>query len=272
MIEFSMQLGATGALILMLMKGTLRPLALLAFAMLLCQGFLPKQAYAAGETRLYIDRKGMTLYVIGGASSAGGTARAKGGVAATDAGGATVGIAKTSGGTVLAKYPIGIGKGSLQKVKRSMSDNITPTGDFTVELVLSRKSHENAVASSFQKRYQSSPQYTRLVESKSGLAQLFKNMNSIDFNADGKPDNAYGTAYIGLTSKRVITGPKMRMYGKTPYWYSIAIHGTPDPDRTIGRATSGGCVHLGEDGLMKLIGEKFVKVGTRVIIADAPPS
>lgn len=163
-----------------------------------------------------------------------------------------------------------------------MSDNITPTGDFKVELVLSKKADFNAIDSSFQKKYRTTPTFLSLVNSRSGLEQLFKNMNSIDFNADGKPDNAYGAAYIGLTSgtaitgpyaaRTAVTGPKMRLYGNVPYWYSIAIHGTPNPDKALGQATSGGCVHLGEDALMKLIGESFVKIGTRVTIADVPPS
>jgi L,D-transpeptidase catalytic domain. len=176
--------------------------------------------------------------------------------------------------TVIAKYPVGIGKGPLWKPKRSMSDYITPTGEFTVEMILSKNSDLNAIDSSFHKRYQSSSRFLNLINSKPKLAQLFKNMNSIDFNRNGAPDNAYGTGYISLTSENAVTGPKMRTYpcGHLPYWYSIAIHGTPDPEKAIGHAASGGCVHLGEDALMKLIGEKFVKVGTRVTIADAPPS
>lgn len=210
------------------------------------------QAKANAKPGIYIDRKGRKLYTV------------------------------DATGAVTAQYPIGIGKGSIRRTKRSMSDNITPIGDFKVELVLSKNADFNAIDRSFLKKYRTSPTFLSLVNSKSGLEQLFKNMNSIDFNADGKPDNAYGAAYIGLTSRTAITGPntsrtaiagpKMHLYGNVPYWYSIAIHGTPNPDKALGQATSGGCIHLGEDALMKLIGEKFVKVGTRVTIQDAPPS
>lgn len=210
------------------------------------------QTKAKAKPGLYIDRKGRKLYTI------------------------------DATGAVTAQYPIGIGKGSIRRTKRSMSDNITPIGDFKVELILSKNADFNAIDSSFQKKYRTTPTFLSLVNSKSGLEQLFKNMNSIDFNADGKPDNAYGAAYIGLTSRTAITGPntartaitgpKLRKYGNVAYWYSIAIHGTPNPEKAIGQATSGGCVHLGEDALMKLIGEKFVKIGTRVTIKDAPPS
>jgi lipoprotein-anchoring transpeptidase ErfK/SrfK len=192
------------------------------------------------EAHLYIDRKARMLYAIDAKNA------------------------------VIDKFPVGIGKGGLKK-KSGMSDNVTPTGEFTVELVLSKNTDNNAVKSSFLKKYKSSTAYCELVRSKMGLARLFQYMNSIDFDNDGKPDNAYGSAYIGLTSRQAITGPKMRNYGKTPYWYSIAIHGTSDP-RNIGLARSGGCVHLSEAALMKLIGEYFVKIGTRVTIADSPPS
>ena len=95
-------------------------------------------------------------------------------------------------------------------------------------------------------------------------------MSSLDFDGDGAPDQAYGTGYIGLTSSEAVTGPKMRRYRGTPYWYSIALHGTPDPT-SLGEARSGGCVHLPAALLQRLVTEERVQLGTEVVIADRPP-
>lgn len=160
-------------------------------------------------------------------------------------------------GNILFKAPCGVGKGGL-KQKKNMSDSVTPIGEFTVDLIL----YENNSFDNIQE-----PNLVRLPGS---LSQLFQNMNSIDFNSDGKPDNAYGSGYIGLDSRTSITGPKMQKYKGTPYWFSIAIHGTPD-EKNVGKMNSGGCVHLKKDDLSKIIEMGFIKIGTKVIIGDREP-
>jgi hypothetical protein len=92
----------------------------------------------------------------------------------------------------------------------------------------------------------------------------------LDFDGDGVPDRAYGDGYIGLRSSEAVTGPKMRRYRGTPYWYAIALHGTPDPS-SLGEARSGGCVHLPASLLEQLVTGDHIQLGTQVIIADGPP-
>lgn len=188
---------------------------------------------------LYIDRVNRKLYVI------------------------------SPNGDVVLTANCGIGKGGLKK-KNNMSDHITPTGEFTIDLILYNNANYNAISKSNIEKYRNNKTYSTLTQGTTGLAQLFENMNQIDFNEDGKPDRAYGAAYIGLDSKTVVTGPKVRLYKDLPYWYSIGIHGTPDR-KNIGKARSGGCIHISDNILTKLITEGIVKIGTKVIINDEMP-
>ena len=170
---------------------------------------------------------------------------------------------------VIYHVPCGIGKGGLNR-KKSMSDYVTPTGEFYVDVILNKDNKYNSIASGNVDKHGRDKRYSELVLSRAGLAQLFKNMNNIDFDYNGMPDRAYGVAYIGLESDGAVTGPKMKTYGNTLYWYSIAIHGTPD-ETNVGRAKSGGCVHLAARDLSWLIDNNIVRIGTRVTISDKDP-
>ena len=171
---------------------------------------------------------------------------------------------------VLHQEPIGIGRGGLGE-KVSMSDFVTPLGTFTVDLVLEDSGQHNAIAPSLRDRWTGDPTYGALVEPQSGLTTLYRNMSSLDFNGDQAPDRAYGVAYVGLDSASAITGPKMRLFRGTPYWYSIALHGTPSSEQ-LGQARSGGCVHVSAPLLRRLIREGTLAVGQTVRIADGPPT
>ncbi len=164
------------------------------------------------------------------------------------------------------KATIGIGQGGL-KDKQNMNDFVTPTGGMSVDLILYKKSEYNQIAQHNVKRFIKVTQYRNLVNPQQGLAQLFKNMNYLDFDGNGSPDRAYGNGYIGLTSTTSITGPKMSTFQGTPYWFSIALHGTPNPEN-IGQANSGGCIHLDSNTLQQLIEKGWVKLGTKVTIVD----
>lgn len=200
---------------------------------------LISSANAAGKPHVYIDRAGLQFYVM------------------------------DQNGNVLFKAPCGIGKGGL-KQKKNMSDSVTPTGEFTVDLILYENNSFDDILKSSADRYSKQKKYFGLISSPDGLSKLFQNMNSLDFNSDGKPDNAYGSGYLGLDSRTSITGPKMQEYKNTPYWFSIAIHGTPD-EKNVGKMNSGGCVHLKKADLSKLIETGFIKIGTKVIIGDVEP-
>ena len=71
--------------------------------------------------------------------------------------------------------------------------------------------------------------------------------------------------------ERAMQRDKARRYRDgTPYWFSIALHGTPDP-ANLGAANSGGCVHLSPTMLSHLIDGDLVTLGSVVVIADGPP-
>lgn len=171
-----------------------------------------------------------------------------------------------SQGDRLYQAPIGIGQGGL-KEKQDMADLVTPTGEMTVDLILYKKSAYNQIANQNVERFAQNPQFRSLVSQPQGLVQLFHNMNHLDFDGNGSPDKAYGDGYIGLTSETTVTGPKMSTFAATPYWFSIALHGTPDP-QNIGQANSGGCVHLAPDTLKQLIEQGWVRLGTVVKVVD----
>ncbi len=169
-------------------------------------------------------------------------------------------------GVRLWNTPIGIGAGGL-KEKKNMADLITPTGNLTVDLILYKKPEYNKIAKNNIERFASNTLFRNFVTDPQGLAKLYKNMISLDFDGNGSPDRAYGDGYIGLTSNTVITGPKMSTFQGKPYWFSIALHGTPQP-KNIGQANSGGCVHLDTKSLQQLIEKGWIKLGTSVKIID----
>lgn len=171
-----------------------------------------------------------------------------------------------SQGTRLYQASVGIGQGGL-KEKQDMADLVTPTGKMTVDLILYKKPTYNQIAQENVARFTPDPQFRPLVSQPQGLVQLFQNMNGLDFDGNGNPDQAYGDGYIGLTSETTITGPKMSRFAATPYWFSIALHGTPEP-KNIGQANSGGCVHLAPETLKQLIEQQWVQLGTVVKIVD----
>jgi hypothetical protein len=172
---------------------------------------------------------------------------------------------------ILLRTSVGIGRGGIRR-KLSMDDFVTPTGKFTVDLILFKDKTFNRLATDNVARYRGT-KFSDLLSSCDGLARLFSNMNSLDFDGDGKADRAYGDGYIGITStsKGEVTGPKMQYLGQVPYWYSIALHGTNDP-ASIGGSKSGGCIHVPANILSKLICGRLVNIGTTVVISDKTPS
>ncbi len=169
---------------------------------------------------------------------------------------------------------VGIGRGGL-KTKTSMKDHVTPTGNFEIDIILYRDRNYNRINPKLRERYLQT-KFCDFVHNKPALEQLFQNMNRIDFNGDKVPDNTYGTAFMGLNplyDETLVTGPKFRTAdwpggGNTPYWYSIALHGTPDEKQNLGSANSGGCVHISRNVLSQLIESGIVEIGTQVTILD----
>jgi hypothetical protein len=170
-------------------------------------------------------------------------------------------------GTVVETTPIGIGRGGL-KPKTSMQDHVTPTGEFHVDIILSKDSEFNAIDKATKERVCGDLRFSSFCKKGNFLESLYENMNSLDFNGDAHSDNAYGFAYIGLDSENAITGPKLRLFKSVPYWFSVALHGTPTPKLALGKATSGGCVHVDKAILKKLLTEGWLKLSSRVQIVD----
>lgn len=179
-------------------------------------------------------------------------------------------------GVVLLSAPVGIGKGGLAR-KVSMEDLVTPTGRFVVNLVLANDPSRCSISNELKNRYSSGGKYGELLTSKAGLVRMFENMNSLDFDGDGKADIAYGGGYIGLglsargaTCAQIdgaaVLGPGARTYSGKVSWYSIALHGTPNDEASVGKAVSGGCIHVEASVLRKLL--KLISVGTPVEIFD----
>jgi hypothetical protein len=190
---------------------------------------------ALAAPTIHIDRAGRTLYLI-------------------------------EDGVVIQTAPVGIGRGGLGE-KTGMADLITPVGDFTVDLVLSEGF--SAVDPAVLPRFSADAELAAML---ADLPALWANMGRIDFDGDGAADGAYGPAYIGLSAPDGVTGPKLRRYRDgTIYWFSIALHGTPDP-ANIGAARSGGCVHLADALLAQLIASGAADIGSPVVIRDGPPA
>lgn len=170
-------------------------------------------------------------------------------------------------GKVVLRAPVGIGAGGLKK-KQSMDDMVTPLGVFVVDIVLASEPEFCAVDSSVLKKYAQRSEYAKYLCSQNALSQLFNDMNRLDFDVDGKPDSAYGNAYIGLNGSPAITGPKLSTYRGRIYWYSIALHGTSQEKDRIGQARSGGCIQIPADVLKRLLKEKMISPRMSVIIHD----
>jgi len=174
-------------------------------------------------------------------------------------------------GKIIQSCKIGIGRGGLNR-KKSMADNVTPTGRFEVDIILTSDSNLNKTSDQLLRKYKGNTKAVSYLSSGDGLKRLFANMNGLDFDGNGKPDTAYGAAYIGLNgiSKSgqapAITGPKLSTYAGKDYWFSIALHGTPDEEKNLGNANSGGCVHLPKSALQTLISNETIKIGSIVEI------
>lgn len=172
-------------------------------------------------------------------------------------------------GKILVFCPVGIGRGPL-KNKSSMQDCITPVGEFFIDVVLSDNPQFNDIAISQKSLIAKDARFAHLVKDGDGLAEVFRTMNEQDFNHDGIPDRAYGSAFFGLNGKN--TGPKLIAAGRSARWYSIAIHGSSNEAKAIGGATSEGCIHVSQTVLKRLLSDHLIGVGTPVHIDDGAES
>lgn len=185
-------------------------------------------------------------------------------------------VIKDGGGHILLTTTVGIGRGALKK-KTSMQDCITPTGKFRVDVILTDDPKLCAIDPSVKETLSKNSQDAKsALSNPEALSTIFKTMNAFDFNHDGKSDNAYGYAFIGLDGEQ--TGPKLIPTvrnggnggnGGRFRWYSIAMHGSPNEEKAIGHATSEGCIHIKKSVLKDILARHLVEVRTQVVILDS---
>lgn len=181
-------------------------------------------------------------------------------------------VIKDGDGRILLTTAVGIGRGALKK-KTSMQDCITPTGKFRVDVILTDDPKLCAIDQLVKKTLSKNSLNANALNSPDALSTIFKTMNAVDFNRDGKSDYAYGYAFIGLDGDQ--TGPKLIPSGLNGgnsgrfRWYSIAMHGSPNEGKAIGHATSEGCIHIKKRVLKDILARHLVGVGTQVVILDS---
>lgn len=98
-------------------------------------------------------------------------------------------------------------------------------------------------------------------------AHLFANMNSIDFDGDGRAGE-YGSAFLSLEPfPSTVSQPfSFQTYRGVFRWYSYAIHGAEDESR-VGKAITGGCINLPRAALDQLL--PLLRLGDTVKIRAA---
>jgi len=155
-------------------------------------------------------------------------------------------------------FQVGYGRHGVTCAGTRFEEGYTPLGRFRVNAILS------------QGRFVMDPALVaRSGRSETELkAELFRNMNAIDFNGDGETGE-YGIGYISLTPLNSVQQPfSFNTYNGRFRWYSFAIHGSNN-DQRIGQKVTGGCVNVAAPALRTLLAS--VKLGDEVVITANGP-
>ena len=155
-------------------------------------------------------------------------------------------------------FKVGYGKNGIGCIGSTFEEGVTPLGTFKVNAIMSKNRFEMDETliqqSGKTKNYLS--------------ANLFNNMNSIDFKGDGAKGE-YGSGYISLTPVPSTPQPfSFNQYDGIYRWYSFAIHGTNDESR-IGKRITGGCINMKNEEIEKLI--KRINIGDEVVVTSNQP-
>ena len=155
-------------------------------------------------------------------------------------------------------FKVGYGKNGIGCIGSTFEEGVTPLGTFKVNAIMSKNRFEMDETliqqSGKTKNYLS--------------ANLFNNMNSIDFKGDGAKGE-YGSGYISLTPVPSTPQPfTFNKYDGIYRWYSFAIHGTNDESR-IGKRVTGGCINMRNKDIKKLM--KGINLGDEVVVISNQP-
>ena len=151
-------------------------------------------------------------------------------------------------------FPVGFGKSGVLPAGSAFRGGFSLLGKFRINAILS--------ADRFEMTESLIEQSGKLRE---WLAEnLYSNMNSIDFDGDGK-GGEYGAAFFSLEPVDSDADQPFHFgdYKGTFRWYSYAIHGTQDEER-IGKCVTGGCVNVSEKTVSLLL--KKLELGDTVLI------
>ncbi|OUW99254.1 MAG: L,D-transpeptidase [Cyanobacteria bacterium TMED229] len=163
-----------------------------------------------------------------------------------------------SGGSDNLAFTVGYGKYGIACEDSAFSEGLTPVGTFRVNAILGVDRFDMDPA--LIKKSGKSKDYLK--------ANLFSNMNSIDFKGDGEVGE-YGDGYISLEPVSTTPQPfSFNDYAGTFRWYSFAIHGTNN-DQRVGQKVTGGCLNVAQKDLETLM--KTIKLGDEVTITANGP-
>ena len=166
------------------------------------------------------------------------------------------GIAKNKENEMI--FKVGYGKNGIGCIGSTFEEGVTPLGTFKVNAIMSKN------------RFEMDETLIKLSGKKKNYlsANLFNNMNSIDFKGDGAKGE-YGSGYISLTPVPSTPQPfSFNQYDGIYRWYSFAIHGTNDESR-IGKRITGGCINMKNEEIEKLI--KRINIGDEVVVTSNRP-
>jgi hypothetical protein len=160
-------------------------------------------------------------------------------------------------GTDELEFAVGFGRNGTTPAGSAFEAGSSLLGRFSVSAILTKTSFAMA-----ERLVTSSGRSREWLEK-----NLFTNMNSLDFDGDGKSAE-YGDVFIGLEPLDSDARQPFHFgeYKGVYRWYSYAIHGTQDEAR-VGKCITGGCINVGQSALSKIV--KRIRLGDQVVVEKA---
>lgn len=170
-------------------------------------------------------------------------------------------------GAVVSVFSVGYGREGWLEQGSRFRGGFSLLGTFRINAILAPDRFE--MAPELMERSGRDEEYLR--------KNLFRNMDSIDFDADGE-GGEYGEGFFSLDpvseeenqagqAGRVEQPFAFGRYKGVFRLYSFAIHGTQDEAR-VGRASTGGCVNVGREALSVLLNRLRLGDAVEIVCAD----